>query len=422
MKEKFIIQGGKELEGEIEVRGAKNSAGPVLAATLLTDEECIIDNLPKISDILNLIDILQDIGKQVEWLGDRKVRITGDGFDPSKIDFEKVSKSRVSVLLMGPLLPRVREFKMSRPGGDKIGLRPINVHLDALKQLGAEIQEDGDFYYIKCSKLKGAEIILPEFSVTATENLLMASVLAEGTTVIKTAALEPHVQDLAVMLNNMGADIQQGAHVFTIKGVNKLKGVEHRIIPDTNEAGTFLAMGAAAGKKVIVKDMIPEHLDLFLLKLKEMGVEVTINDSCIQVSKPDKFNPVRIQALPYPGFPTDLLPLIIPVLTQAQGKSMIHDPLYENRLNYVHQLRKMGADVEIVDPHRAFVFGRTELRGVSIESGDIRAGASLIVAGLMAKGESKLKNISQIDRGYEEIEKRLQNIGADIKRICLSQK
>ncbi len=418
MTEKFLIEGEKKLEGEIEVRPAKNAAGALLAATLLTDKECVLDNIPRVNDILNLLEILKQVGKEIKWLDEKKVQIKEEGIDVSKLDFEKFSKARISVLLIGALLPRCKSFKISRPGGDRIGLRTINTHLQALKELGVKIEQDGDFYYFKRENLKGAKIVLSEFSVTATENLIMASVLSQGQTIIKIAAQEPSVQNLIEMLNKMGARIKKfWDHTLKIEGVKKLEGVENKIIPDPNEAGTFLVVGAAVGKKVLVKNLIPEHLELFLLKLKEIGVEFKRNRDSIEIKQSDNFRPAKIQALPYPGFPTDLLPVIVPLLTQAEGKSLIHDPLYENRLNYIHELRKMGADIEIVDPHRAFVFGRTPLSGVEIESWDIRAGASLIIAGLIAKGKTLVGNICQIDRGYEKIEERLQKIGAEIKRI-----
>lgn len=418
MNERFVIQGNNLLEGEIRVNGSKNAAGCLLSATLLTEEECILDNLPKISDILNLLDLLKSLGKEVEWISERKVRIKGGQIVSEKLDFEKISKARVSVLLLGPLLARQTEFKFSRPGGDRIGLRPINIHLHALQELGAEIRTADDFYFFKSKRLQGREIVLPEFSVTATENLIMAASLAQGTTIIKGVAEEPHVQDLILMLTKMGAKIEKiWGHILKIDGRKKLKGVEHRIIPDTNEAGTFLTIGATIGKRVLITHIIPEHLDLFLLKLKRIGVCFKKGQSSIEIQKTDNLKAVKIQALPYPGFPTDLLPLIIPVLTQAQGKSLIHDPLYENRLSYVHELRKMGADIEIVDPHRAFVFGKTCLQAKTMQCSDIRAGAALVVAGLMAQGNSILENIGQIDRGYEKIEERLQKLGADIKRL-----
>ena len=419
MAEKFIIEGQNPLEGEIEVRGSKNAAGALLAAVLLTDEECLIDNLPRISDIFNLLEILKEMGVDVEWVNERKVRIKAGGrVDPEKIDFEKISKSRISVLLIGALLPRFKEFKISRPGGDRIGLRPITTLLKALKGLGVDIKEEGDFYHFKSEKLVGKEIVLQEFSVTATENLIMTATLTEGKTIIKGAACEPHVQDLAKMLNSMGGNIEGiGTHTLRIQGKKKLKGTVHKTIPDYLEAGTFIVIGAAVGKKLKVDNIVSEHLDLFLAKLEEIGVEFRKNDDSIEVWGTTNLKPARVQALPYPGFPTDLLPIVVPLLTRAEGKSLIHDPLYPNRFSYVDELRKMGADIEIVDPHRAFVFGRTPLRGVKIESWDIRAGASLVVAGLMAQGKTIIGNIEQIDRGYEKIEERLQQLGANIKRI-----
>lgn len=419
MSEKFIIEGGKKLEGEIEVRGSKNAAGALLAATLLTDEECLIDNLPQISDIFNLLEILKEMGADIEWVSERKIRIkAGDKVDPEKIDFEKISKARISVLLIGALLPRFKEFKISRPGGDRIGLRPITTHLKALKELGVDIEEEGDFYHFKTAGLQGKEIILQEFSVTATENLIMTAALTEGKTIIKGAACEPHVQDLAKMLNSMGGNIEGiGTHTLRIQGVKKLKGTIHKTIPDYLEAGTFIVIGAAVGGELKVDNIVSEHLDLFLAKLKEMGIEFRKNDGSIEVLGTTNLKPVRVQALPYPGFPTDLLPIVVPLLTQAKGKSLIHDPLYPNRFSYVDELRKMRADIEIVDPHRAFVFGKTSLKGFRIESWDIRAGASLVVAGLMAQGKTIIENIEQIDRGYEKIEERLQKIGANIKRV-----
>ena len=418
MSEKFVIEGGRVLEGEIEVRGSKNAAGALIAAALLTDEEVILENIPLVSDILNLLEILKGMGAEIEWLEERRVKIkSGGNINPGKIDFERVSKSRVSVLLIGALLPRFTEFKISRPGGDRIGVRPITTHLQVLQELGSEIIREGDFYYFKRNKLVGKEIILPEFSVTATENLIMASCLAEGETIIKGAAQEPQVQDLGKLLEKMGAKIEGiGTHTLRIQGVKKLKGAEHKIIPDHLEGGSFVAIGAGNRGKVLVKKLNPEHLDLFLVKLKEIGVEFKRNKDSIEVWGKSEFKPTRIQALPYPGFPTDLLPLVVPLLTQAKGKSLIHDPLYENRLNYTQELKKMGADIEVSDPHRAFIFGKTPLRGVTIESWDIRAGASLVLAGLMAQGVTTIKNIEQIDRGYEKLEERLQRLGAEIKR------
>ena len=418
MAERFLIEGGQKLEGEIEIMGSKNASGQLLAATILTDEECLIDNLPKVNDVFVMLDILKNLGKEVDWVNERKVKIKGGDIDPAKLDIKEISKARMSVLLIGALLPRVSEFRISRPGGDRIGLRPITTHLKAIEELGVEIGEEGDFYYFKAKKLEGKEIVLSEFSVTATANLIMTASLTNGITVVKGAACEPEIVNLAEMLNKMGARIEGvGTHTIKIEGVKKLNGGNFSIIPDRIEIGTFLVIGALNKGKVILKNIRPDHLDLFLAKLKEIGVNFKIEKDYLLVEPNPNLKAVRVQALPYPGFATDFLPLVVPLLTQAEGRSLIHDPLYENRLNYTSELRKMGADIEIVDPHRAFIFGKTMLQGVSIESWDIRAGASLLIAGLIAKGKTTISNIYQIDRGYEKIDERLQKLGAKITRI-----
>lgn len=414
-----MICGGKTLSGEVKISGYKNAAGPILAATLLTEDYCVIDNLPLVEDVFSLLKIFESMGVEIKWLGDGKVKIkAGSRMNPEKIDFSLMSKTRISVLLFGSLISRFKRFKISHPGGDTIGLRPIFTHLEALKKLGAEIENEGDFYYIRAGQLKGREIVLKEFSVTATEVLILAAVRARGTTIIKGAAAEPQVQDLGEMLNEMGAKIEGiGTHTIIIKGVKKLRGCNHSVIPDPLEAGTFVVAAAITPGTVKVKKIIPGHLDVFLDKLEEMGVDFEKGKDFVTVKHSPDLKATKIQALIYPGFPTDLLPVVVPLLTQANGKSLIHDPLYENRLNYVQELRKMGADIEIVDPHRAFIFGKTHLSGKTIDSWDIRAGASLVVTGLLAKGKTIVNNVYQIDRGYEKIEEKLQKLGADIKRV-----
>jgi len=307
---------------------------------------------------------------------------------------------------------------MPPPGGDRIGLRPISVQLNALEKLGAKIEKRDNVYEVSREKLTGKEIVLEEFSVTATEAIMLAAVLAEGKTVIKGAAAEPQIQDLGQMLLKMGAKIEGfGTHVIKIEGVEKLHGCTHSVIPDPIEAGTFIIIGALTPGKVKVTGVNLSHLDLFLAKLEEMGVNIEKGEDYVLVSHSPNLNSVKVQALPYPGFPTDLLPIIIPLLIMAQGKSLVHDPLYENRFNYIQELKKMGADIEMVDPHRTFVFGPTKLSGANIDSWDIRAGACLVIAALLAEGKTTIENVFQIDRGYEKIEERLQKLGADIKRI-----
>lgn len=418
MADKFVINGGKILQGEIEVRGSKNSAGPALIACLLTKEECIVDNVPFIDDISNILEVLKSMGAKVEKTGEETVKIKAENIDADKMDFDKTSKTRISVLFFGALLGRVKNFKMPPPGGDRIGLRPISVQLRALEKLGAKIERKDNVYQVSCKKLQGREIVLEEFSVTATEAVMLAAVLADGKTVIKGAAAEPHVQDLGEMLLKMGAKIEGlGTHTIKVEGIEKLHGCTHSVIPDPIEAGTFIVIGALTPGKIKVTGVDLSHLDLFLAKLEEMGVSIEKGKDYVIVTHSPKLNATKVQALPYPGFPTDLLPIIIPLLLSADGKSLVHDPLYENRFNYIQELKKMGADIEMVDPHRTFVFGPTKLSGANIDSWDIRAGACLVIAALAAQGKTVIENVFQIDRGYEKIEERLQKLGADIKRI-----
>jgi len=419
MKENiFIIQGQKPLEGEVEISGYKNAAGPILAATLLSEEEFIIRNLPLVKDILALIEILEKLGSKIEWIDKNSIKIKNKDINPENLDFEKVKESRVSVLLIGPLLARFGNFKISRPGGDKIGLRPITTHLDAFRKLGASFEEDESFYYFKGKNLEPQIIILKEFSVTATENLMMAVSLLEGETVIKMAAIEPQIQDLGNFLKKMGVGVSGlENHTIKINGKKILKGVEHSIISDPTEVATFIIAGSLTPGEIIIKNVIHDHIYSVVDKFKEINLDIKeVDENSLSVKFFPKLNSAKIQALPFPGFPTDVLPLVVILLTQAEGRSLIHDPLYENRLNYIQELRKMGADIEIVDPHRAFVFGKTNLKGIEINSWDIRAGASLVLAGLLAEGKTTLRNVYQVDRGYEAIDEKLKKLGASIER------
>lgn len=419
MQEKFLIKGGFPLSGEIEISGYKNSAGAILAASLLSDEPSIIDNLPLVSDIRDQIEILKKMGAEIEWRDEKKIKINPKNIDPEKIPLDLFEKMRVSVLFIGPLLTRFKKFKVPHPGGDKIGLRPISTHLKALKSFGIKSKEKNGFYYFEApEKIVGKKIILDEFSVTATEILMMLASLSQGKTKIEIAAAEPQVQDLGKFLRKMGVKIEGiGTHTILIEGKDKLKGAEFRISPDPLEAGTFLIAFAISGGQGKIKNVNPDHLLMFLKKMKEIGVNFKIKENEILVKPSKEFKATKIQVLPYPGFPTDLQPHTSVLLTQAEGKSLIHDPLYENRFQHLHELRKMGADIEITDPHRALIFGKTKLTGNKIVSSDIRSGAALILAGLIAKGQTQIENISQIERGYEKIDEKLRKLGAKIKKI-----
>jgi len=422
MEKNFLIKGGIPLFGEVKISGYKNSAGAVLAAALLSEKESVIDNLPLCSDVLNQIEILKKMGAKIEWLGKRKIKIDPKEIDPEKIPIDLFQKMRISVLFFGPLLTRFKKIKLPHPGGDKIGLRPISTHLEALKDFGVKIIEKEGFYYFEApKKLEGKKIVLREFSVTATENLIMLAALAKGKTKIELAAAEPQVQDLGKFLEKMGVKIKGiGTHTIEIEGKRKLNGGEFKISPDLNEAATFFLAFAITGGQGKIKNVNPEHLTIFLEKMREIGVNFETKRNEILVKKPKKsggFRATKIQVLPYPGFLTDLQPQTAVLLTQTEGKSLIHEPLYENRFQYLHELKKMGADIEITDPHRALIFGKRKLFGNKLNSTDIRSGAALVLAALTAKGKSLIEGVEQIDRGYEKLDEKLRKLGAEIKRI-----
>ena len=419
MQDKLLIKGGIPLSGEVEISGYKNSAGACLAAVLLSKESSTIDNLPQVTDVLDQIEILKQMGAEVEWQGERRVKINPANISPERIPTNLFEKMRVSVLLVGPLLARFKKLRIPHPGGDKIGLRPISTHIKAFEDLGVKIKEKDGFYSFEAPEnLKGKRIVLKEFSVTATENLMMLAALTSGQTKIELAAAEPQVQDLGKMLKKMGLSIGGiGTHTITINGKNELGGAEFKICPDPLEAGTFILAFALTGGRGKIKNVDPEHLTMFLEKIKEIGVNFRAQGNEISVEPSGDFKSTRIQVLPYPGFPTDLQPQISVLLTQTQGKSLIHEPLYENRFQYLHELRKMGADIEITDPHRALIFGKRELMGNHLNALDIRSGAALILAGLTSKDKTLIENISQIERGYEKIEEKLRNLGAQIEKI-----
>lgn len=418
--QKFIINGGKKLEGEINVRGSKNAATPILSACLLTKEDCIIENVPIVTDVLKMIEILESMGVETEWVDKYKLRVrAGENVDPAKMDFSIVGHMRSSILLLGSLLARFKKFKIKQPGGCIIGSRPIGTHFDALEALGAKITPENGFYNFEDDRLIGKTIVLKEFSVTATENLMMAAALAEGTTTIKIAAIEPHVQDLARFLVKMGAKINNfWDHIIQIEGVKKLHGARHTIIPDQIEAGTFAITAAATKGNVKINNVNPHEMDLVLEKLKEMGINLEIEKNALVIKPAIKINAVKkIEARTYPGIPTDLQAPFAVLATQAEGTTLIHDTMYEGRLAYINELNKMGANAIICDPHRALITGPTPLYGQNITSFDLRAGATLIIAALLANGQSVIEKIEQVDRGYEKIEERLRSLGADIQRV-----
>jgi len=428
MPDKLIIEGKNKLEGVIDIKGSKNAATPIIAATLLTSEPCVLDNIPLVDDVRKMLEIIRKMGAEVEFLEERKVKIVAKNIDPKKLDFSLVNKMRSSILLIGPLVARFGFFKIPQPGGCVIGSRPIDVHLSALKKMGVSIEEFGlkkngsrssNIYHFKTKrKLKGKEIVLDEFSVTATENILMAAALTQGKTVIKIAAAEPHVSDLALFLRKMGAEIKgEGTNTIEVKGKESLKGATHEITYDYMEAGTFILLSLATGGSVRIENVPTEQLSLLLAKLKSFGGKLKIEKNAVTTSPSKNLKINKVQTMPYPGIPTDLQAPLGVLSTQAKGLTLIHDTLYEGRLKYLEELNKMGAEIVVCDPHRAIINGPTRLHGVSLDPLDLRSGAALIIAGLIAEGTTIIRDISQADRGYEEIDKRLRKVGAKIKRI-----
>ena len=365
MAEKFIINGGKPLKGEIEVRGAKNAAFPILAASLLTKEECLIDNLPLVEDVFRMIEILKAMGSKVSWVGERSLSIKNSQINPLKAKEDLICLLRGSVLFFGPLLARFGQVKFPQPGGCIIGARPIDTHLDGFSQLGVIVTKDRNKYLLKAPKDKGKEVVLNEFSVTATENLMLFASLIPGKTVIKTADQDYQVQELAKFLRKMGVKIEDTRpHEITVEGAGELKGTKHQLMYDPIEAGTFILMAAATKGNVLVKNVELSFLEFPLKKLKDCGVPLEVVDNTsIRVMPWENLRIDKIQSLPYPGIPSDLQSAFGVLATQAQGSTLIHDPLYEGRLKYLEEINKMGAEIYFADPHRAIINGPTQLQG-----------------------------------------------------------
>jgi len=419
MAEYFEIIGGKKLRGEIDVRGSKNATTPILAATLLTKEECILNNIPLIEDVFRMIEILESMGVEVKMIGERKISVKADKVDPKNIDVEKIKKLRSSILLLGSLSARFDNFKLYHPGGCVIGARPVGTHFDAMRKMGIDITQEENVYIVNAKKRRAAGLALQEMSVTATENAMMLAASLPGRTIIKICATEPHVEDLGRFLVALGAKIKGlGTHTLEIVGSRKLRGAAHTIIPDANEAATFLIMGVATGSPIMVKNAREEHLDLVLEKLREFGADFKISKKGIQVVPAQKLKSlVKLDMRTYPGIPSDVQAPFSVLATQAAGDTLIFDTIFEGRFNYLSELEKMRAKTKLLNPHQAIISGPTTLRGSAIRSFDLRSGASLIIAALCAKGRTTIEEIYQVDRGYEKIEERLQKIGASIKRI-----
>lgn len=418
--EKFVIRGGWPLKGTIEVKGAKNAALKVLAASLLSDQEWTISNVPQIEDIFRLVELLKGIGAEVENDSYGLYRLKAKNILTSYLEPSIAQKLKGSILMAGPLLARCGQVFIPYPGGCVIGQRPRDIFLDGFKAFGAQIKENRKGYHLFAKKLKGTKFVFPRISVTATESLLLTAVLAQGKTVLKNAAGEPEIPALADFLNQCGAKIKgAGAHTIEIEGRSGklLKGGALKIIPDRIEAGTFAILAAAAKGEVKIVNCCPEHLEVLWVLLEKAGVNFELGRDYILVKPGRKLKAVDIRTHEYPGLATDLQAPFTVLMTQAKGLSLIHETIFEGRLFYTDILNQMGAKIFMADPHRVLVNGPTKLSGRKIISPDIRAGIALVIAALIARGQTEIENIYQIDRGYERIEERLSKIGADIKRV-----
>jgi len=415
---KFIVKGGRRLNGEVKVGGAKNAALPIMCACLLTEDKSVLTNVPDIADIRSMIAILEDLGARITF-ENNTIEINPAKVSSKKPLNEKVCKMRASILLLGPLLARFKKAEMAFPGGCILGKRSVSAHTSALKKIGCEIIEDSKYLRLKAKTLHGTTIIMEESSVTATENLLMAAVLAEGETIIKLAAAEPHVQDLCRMLNKMGARIVGiGTSTLKIEGVKSLHGATHKITGDYLEAGTFAIAAAITNGNVVIKGFETDQLDSFWQKMEEIGVKFSLKHNEAQIFGYKELKATKmLRTAVYPSFPTDLQAPFTVLLTQAKGVSKVFETLFEGRLNYLAELEHMGAKVEILNPHQAIIIGPEQLKGMPISSYDIRAGAAMIIASLIARGETEIGNINYIDRGYEKLEEKLRALGADIQRV-----
>lgn len=415
--EELIVNGGKRLEGEVFVSGAKNAAVAMIPAAILANDVCVIENLPYIDDVISLADTLNEMGVKCDFLDPHTLRIDSRNLNNFCATYEAVKKIRASYYLLGALLGRYKQAEVAFPGGCNFGTRPIDQHIKGFTALGAEVVVEHGMIKARADKLVGTQIYLDVVSVGATINIMLAAVLAEGTTTIENAAKEPHVVDTANFLNSMGANIKgAGTDVIRIVGVKKLSGTNYMIIPDQIEAGTYMIAGAITRGDVTVHNLIPKHMESVSAKLLEMGVELEEGDDYIRVKAKDRLKAANIKTLPYPGFPTDLQPQMSALLSIAEGTSIITESVWENRFQYIDELKRLGADIK-VEGRVAVIKGVKKLSGAQVSATDLRAGAGLVLAALAAEGKTTINNLQYIDRGYEAIEKKLNAMGAEIIRV-----
>jgi len=415
--EKFVINGGKALRGEVKISGAKNAAVAILPAVMLADSPCIIENLPDISDVAAILKVMKCLGAEVRLINKSSVEINPKHINSFVVSKEMAEGMRASSYFLGALLGRMNRARVAPPGGCNFGVRPIDQHIKGFEALGAEMSIESGMVDGKAKELKGALIYLDVVSVGATINIMLAAVKAKGLTVIENAAREPHIVDLANFLNSMGANIMgAGTGMIKIRGVESLKGTTYSIIPDQIEAGTYMAAAVGTMGDVLVSNVTPKHLESIIAKLREMGAEITEFDESVRVTMRNRPKKCNVKTMPHPGFPTDMQPQIATVLTVAEGTSIVTEGVWDSRFRYVEQLTLMGADVQ-VDGKMAVITGVKELNSAPVKAVDLRAGAAMIIAGLMAQGKTEIENIIYIDRGYEHVVEKFSALGADIKRV-----
>ncbi len=415
--EQYVIKGGNKLVGEVSIGGAKNAALGILAAAIMTDETVTIENLPNVRDTRVLLQAIEGIGAKVKYVYNNCVQINGGSISDMIVDYEYIRKIRASYYLLGALLGKYKTSKVALPGGCNIGSRPIDQHLKGFRALGAEVKIEHGMVSTKAESLKGAHIYFDVVTVGATINLMLASCLAEGDTILENAAKEPHIVDVANFLNAMGANIKgAGTDVIRIKGVSRLHGTTYSIIPDQIEAGTFMFAAAATRGDITVKDVIPKHLESLSAKLQEAGCEIVEGDDWVRVIGTDNLKSTNVKTLPYPGFPTDMQPQMAVVLALANGASMVTESIFENRFKYVGELNRMGCNIK-VEGNTAYIEGVEKMTGAELDAPDLRAGAALVIAALAAEGFSCINDIEYIQRGYEDFEGKLTVLGAVIKRV-----
>ncbi len=415
--EQYVIRGGIPLVGEVEIAGAKNAALPILSAAIMSDETVTLENLPDVNDINVLIEAIEKIGAHVERVDRHTVKINGSTIRDWAVDYESIKKIRASYYLLGALLGKYKEAEVPLPGGCNIGSRPIDQHLKGFRAIGADCRISHGTVIAKCRKMTGAHIYLDVVSVGATINIMIAASRAEGRTIIENAAKEPHVVDAANFLNSMGANIKgAGTDVIRIHGVDKFHGCVYSIVPDMIEAGTYMFAAAATKGDVIVKNVIPKHLEAMTAKLEEIGCEVEEGDDSVRVVATKRLRRTHVKTLPYPGFPTDMQPQMSAVLCLSQGTSIVTESIFENRFKYVDELSRMGASIK-VEGNTAIIDGVPQITGARISSPDLRAGAALVIAGLAAEGVTVVDDIVYIQRGYEDFDAKLRALGAEIRKV-----